>query len=152
MKLQTAGSKDFGPCSCCGHDSRTVWGYLQSAERTEAAYFVQWTLGRVDEEGAHFDFIVGKWGDGTSSDDRASVSLEFRRTDQGPQFMVIDSATRPVATNELVGRALSREEVIGTTLSQRVFALVDAVWLGDDRITEIRGDAAEQGDEADEAR
>jgi hypothetical protein len=64
--------------------------------------------------------------------------------------MVIDSATRSVAKNELVGRALPRAEVMGTPLAERVFSLVDAVWLGDGRIGEIRGEAAEQGDEADE--
>ena len=143
MRLETAGARDFGPCTCCGHNSRKVWGYLHAGDCTEAAYVVEWTLGRVAEHGAHFDFIIGEWGDDASSAQRVSVSLEFRRTPQGPQFMVIDSATRSVAKNELVGCALSRAEVMGTPLAERVFSFVDAVWLGDGRIGEIRGEAAE---------
>ena len=52
LTLEVSESSDFGPCECCGAKSRTVWAYLHRGERTEAAYFVQWTLGQVDRHGA----------------------------------------------------------------------------------------------------
>jgi hypothetical protein len=141
LTIELSGSKDLGPCECCGGDSRTVWGFVHSRRGPEAAYFVQWTLGHVDQHGANFDLIVGKWGTGADRADRCAVSLEFRRTEQDPSFMVIDSASRPVATSDLVGRSLARSEVIGSPLAKTAFDIVDAIWLQDKRIAEIVGAA-----------
>jgi len=55
--------------------------------------------------------------------------------------MVIDASTRRFAQNELVGRALRRDEVIGTTLATDAFELVDAIWLHDGRISEVSREA-----------
>jgi hypothetical protein len=55
--------------------------------------------------------------------------------------MVIDSASRPVATSDLVGRSLARSEVIGSPLAKTAFDIVDAIWLQDKRIAEIVGAA-----------
>jgi hypothetical protein len=106
-----------------------------------AAYFVHWTLGEVDRHGAHFDLIIGKWGSDADPADRRSISLQFRRTERGPGFMIVDSTARPVASSSLVGKSLTRDDVLGTSLAQEVFELVDAVWLGDARISEIVGSA-----------
>jgi hypothetical protein len=138
LRIEPTGSKDVGPCECCGGRSRTVWGHAHGPAGTVAAYFVQWTLGQVDRHGAHFDLIIGTWGDADRSD-RVSVSLECRRTDNGPAFMVIDSGRRPVASSDLVGKSLAREEVVGTALAQVAFDIVDAIWLQDDRILEVVG-------------
>ena len=43
--IEIGGSKDFGPCDCCGNASRTVWGYISRGGDAEAVYFVQWTMG-----------------------------------------------------------------------------------------------------------
>ena len=137
LRVEPSGSEDAGSCDCCGSRSRTVWGYVHQPSGLIAAYFVQWTLGQVDRHGAHFDLILGPLGADADRSDRRSVSLEFRRTAAGPAFMIIDSATRPVARSSLVGKSLARDEVIGTSLAQDAFAIVDAVWLGDARIREI---------------
>jgi hypothetical protein len=50
--------------------------------------------------------------------------------------MVVDAEKSSAARNELVGRALRREEVIGTELAERTFAMLD--WLQDGRIDEVR--------------
>jgi len=142
-QIETVGEKEFGPCDCCGGMSRTVWGYVYRSGDAEAAYFVQWTVGHVVKHGANFDLIIGRWGEGTQRLDRFSVSMAFRRTAEGPQFMLIDSSLRPVATSELVGRSLARSDVIGTSLAQQAYDIVDCVWLNDRRIEEITREANE---------
>jgi len=137
LSIEVSGSNDVGPCDCCGSKSRTVWGFVHRGDATEAAYFVQWTLGQVERHGANFDLIIGKWGDGTESKDRCAVSMELHRTSDGPSFTVIDAVGRPAASSELVGKPLAREEVIGTPLAKQAFELADAVWLQDKRIAEI---------------
>jgi len=139
LQIEPTGTNDFGPCDCCGGQSRTVWGYVHGPAGAVAAYFVQWTVGLVDRHGAHFDVIIGKWGAGAERSDRCSISLEFRRTDNGPSFMVINSGARPVASSDLVAKSLARDEVVGTPLAQIAFDIVDAVWLQDERIAEIVG-------------
>ena len=52
--------------------------------------------------------------------------------------MVVDATDRPAASNELVGRALSRTQVIDTPLAKSVFALVDAIYLHDTRVADLR--------------
>jgi len=114
-----------------------VSGFVHRGESAEAAYFVHWTSGRVLKHGAHFDLIVGKWGTLASRTDRSAVSLEFRVTENGPAFMVINAADRPVASDELVGNVLRRDDVIGTPVAELAFSIVDAIWLQDTRITEV---------------
>ena len=139
ITIEQVGSKDYGPCPCCGNLSRSVWGYAFREDAIIAAYFVHWTLGRPDH-GANFDFIIGTWGNETAENDRQAVSLEFRLIENSPQFMVIDAKDRPVAESELVKTVLSRADVIGTPIAQEVFDLVDAVWLHDERISELYGE------------
>jgi len=141
-EVEIAGSNDFGPCDCCGGTSRTVWGYLRTEGEPSAAYYVQWTVGQMDRHGAHVDLIVGRWGHGTSADDRSAVSLEFGRAEGRPGLMVIDAGHRPTASSSFCGKALARAEVVGTPLADTVFEMVDAIWLQDGRIAEVSGATA----------
>ena len=136
LEIETAGSKDFGPCDCCGDMSRSVWGYIYRDGNAEAAYFVQWTLGQVERHGANVDIIVGAWGDGATAEERSAVALEFRR---GRGFRVVDAKDRSAGGSRLAKRILARSEVVGTPLADSVFELVDAVWLQDQRISEVSG-------------
>ena len=138
--LEPTGSSDYERCECCGENSRTVWGLARRDGGAHAAYFVHWTLGKVAEKGAHSDLILGRWGEDATNVDRYAVSLEYRRAAEGPAFMVIDATEQPIAHNELVARALRRDEVIGTELAAHAFELVDAIWLNDRQISEVTGD------------
>ncbi|HMG17917.1 MAG TPA: hypothetical protein VK573_04270, partial [Gemmatimonadales bacterium] len=74
--------------------------------------------------------------------DRVAVALQFRRTEQGPSFMVVDAGNRPTArAGSLAGTALARDQVLGSPWEQQAYDVVDAVWLNDERIREIVGDA-----------
>lgn len=86
-----------------------------------------------------FDLIVGLWGEDTSASDRVAVALEYRCVDSGPAFMVINADARPVARNANVGKALMREEVIGTELAGTIFAICDQIFLHDTRLNTLAG-------------
>jgi hypothetical protein len=94
----------------------------------------------VAEHGAHFDVVIGMWGDGTTAADRASVALEFRQTDSGPAFMVVDA--KELGGDDLAPRPMPRSLVVGTATAEAVFRIVDAVWLQDGRLKELRDAAA----------
>jgi hypothetical protein len=135
LSVTPIDSHDFGPCECCGNFSRTVWGSIYHSQEMIAVYYVQWTLNNP-EHGANFDLITGKWGDGTVAQDRQAVSLAYRAVEAS--FMVIDAEHRPVAKENLAGTALKRSEVSGTKIAENAFAIVDAIWLQDERIDEVR--------------
>jgi len=141
ISVELGESHDHGPCKCCGNMSRTVWGYLSDDDGfLLASYYVQWTLGRVADHGANIDLVVGRWGEEFSSADRFVVAVAYRLKADGPQFMIIDAAERPVAkSGKLADTALRRDQVIGSPLAAQAFAMLDAIWLGDDRIAELAG-------------
>lgn len=139
LRVEPTGANDYGPCECCGHNSRCAWGFIHAPEGTLASYFVHWTLGRVGDHGANFDLIVGKWGEETTARDRCLISLAYRLFDNGPEFMVIDGQERPAAKSELVGRVLWRSEVVGQPIAQQAFAAVDAILAQDSRVLELLG-------------
>jgi hypothetical protein len=137
MTVEMSGEKTFGPCACCGEMTRRVWKFVYDDGQADAAYFVEWTPGH-DARSAAFDLIVGKWGDDTDRSSREAVSLDFRKLDTGPAFMVIDAHTRTVASSSLICRALSRDEVIGSEIATRAYKICDAIYLEDPRLEWLR--------------
>lgn len=130
-------SGEGGPCPCCDNPGALAWGYVNDETAGPVCvHYVHWTRGRPDHA-AYFDLIVGPWGEGTRATDRAGVSLVYRR--DADAFSVIDAASRSFAQGQHVfARALGRDAVVATPLAATVYRLVDAIWLGDSRIGEVR--------------
>lgn len=131
--------QDFGPCDCCDSMSRLAAGLVYKNNDAYAGYQVHWTLGQIERHGATFYVILGQWGEGTTAEDRYAVALLYRADSEATGFMVIDADDTQIASNPLVGKALRREDVVGTPLAKEIFDLVDFIWLHDDRISEITG-------------
>jgi hypothetical protein len=137
LTVEPVGSNDIDSCDCCGNASKIVWGSIREGGAPLAFYYVRWAVGRP-EHGANFDLIVGQWGDGTSAQDRVAISLLYRQTDDAAGFMIVDSASSAAGKSDLVGSALTRDQVLGTPLARLSFDIVDAIWLQDLRIDEVR--------------
>ena len=124
-----------GSCDCCGDETRTIWRYVRSGEQAIACYFVQWTR-RKPQHLPNLDFLIGTWGDETVHD-RRLVSWLFNPAAKA--FMAIDSVQRPAAKSPLCSQTLTREEVItNSDLMGFTTELIDAVWLGDPRVQEVK--------------
>jgi hypothetical protein len=113
-----------------------IWGAVYHANDAIAVYYVHWTINHPDHS-ANFDLFIGKWGEGTSAEDRQAVALAFRNGQEGPQFMVIDAQDPLDEQEKLATKALSRNEVIGTPIAQDAFAIVDALLFQESRIAEL---------------
>jgi hypothetical protein len=134
LRVEPAGESG-GHCDCCGNETRTIWGYLRSGEQPIAAYYFQWTR-RKPEHFPNLDFLIGTWGD-DAVHDRKLVSWCFNP--MAPGFMAIDSADRPAAKSPLCAKPLTRDEVIhDDRLMKLTTELIDAVWLGDPRVQEVK--------------
>ena len=139
ITIEQTGSKETGSCDCCGRSSRNVWGFAYAEGRCLAAYFVQWTLGHIPDRGANIDLVLGEWGEAATPERRSALALAYRLTETGPSMMVIDAENRRAASSDLVGRALTRQEVIGTAVAHEAFAIADAVLAQDARAAELLG-------------
>jgi hypothetical protein len=137
LAIEVSGESSFGTCECCGQMTSRVWGFVYEHDAATAAYCVEWTPGH-EGTSATFDLIIGAWGENTGAPDRQAVSLDFRRLESGPAFMVTDARNRAVASSSLVSKALSREEVIGTATAALVFAICDVIYLEDPRLSLLR--------------
>jgi hypothetical protein len=74
-----------------------------------------------------------------SNGEKNLVSFSFSPYSRGGSFMAIDSAGRPAAKSPLCARALTRDEVIhNPVLMELSTSLIDAVWLNDPRINELK--------------
>ena len=128
---------DFGPCECCGDVTRRATGMVRRDGDPYALYEVVWTTHQVVRHGAEFSLILGGMGEGTTAADKFAVALHYFVEPDRFGFMVVDASETPLASDPLVGRALSREDVVGTPLAHEVFDLVDAIWVKDPNIAEI---------------
>ena len=133
----TFWNESTGHCDCCGRVSKEIWGDLSDAAGTQAVYFVHWTVG-APEHFPNIDLVIGQWGEGAEPVNRDLVSLAYRPGPDGGSFMVIDGQGRPSDKRTLCGRALRRDEVVDTPLAAHVFSLVDALWMTEPRIAEVR--------------
>jgi hypothetical protein len=134
LRVEPSGESS-GRCDCCGNETRTIWGHVRSGEKIIACYFLQWTR-HAPKHFPNLDFLVGTWGD-DSVHDRKLVSWLF--IPAGPSFRAIDSATRPAAKSPLCAKTLTREDVIhDSNLMDFSTELIDAVWLGDPRVQEVK--------------
>ena len=129
---------DFGPCECCGDISRHVRGLVRLNDELYAAYEVHWTMQKVASYGAEFYIILGKWGEDTTAADKFAVALHYFVEPDRSGFAVVDADKTSISSDPLVGRGLPRASVIDTPLATEVFDLVDAIWLEDENIAEVR--------------
>ena len=129
---------DYGPCECCGDCSRVAVGMVRLNDEPYAIYQVHWTINQVFKHGAEFYLILGQFGEGTTAADKFAVALHFFVDSDRFGFMVVDADKTSISSHPLVGRALPRVDVINTPLAEEVFELVDAIWLDDANIAEVK--------------
>jgi hypothetical protein len=138
MELKATPWKETSTaCECCGRVSKIICGDVSVADKTMAIYYVQWTVGSAEHR-PNVDLILGPWDSGAAPTERVLISLAYEPGPDGGGFTIIDSEARPANSRALCGRALKREEVVGTPFAQEAFQLVDAIWSGDPRIDEVK--------------
>jgi hypothetical protein len=137
LEYDPANEREFGPCPDCGQMTKRVWGYVHCDDAAVAAHSVEWTPSHEQRDDV-FDLIIGAWGESAGPEQRKAVSVAYRVLETGPSFMVQDANERKIGSSSLVSEALDRNSVIGQPIAEEVFAICDAVYIGDPRIGELR--------------
>jgi len=126
-------------CSCCGNTSHTIFGYVHADESTLAAFCVKWTDGHELDNPPWFLLSMGAWGDGSTGEERVTAGCILIQTDEGPRFSVVDSSSVEWRSPDLVGRHLTRDQVMGGELAAHFFNLLDQITLGSEQIGSLVG-------------
>lgn len=131
LTIEPDGEGAHGPCPDCGHNTRSVWGYVSNEVGARAAYFIRWTDGHR-ERGAQLIVSIGGWGEGTLPSDRIAFGIECR-VDTGPSFMLVNADELPWGDEEFLGAKLTRAGALSHPLKPEVFDILDALVAQDPR-------------------
>jgi len=122
----------LGVCSCCGSDTAYTRGIVLSGRERIAKYLVKWTVG---DPSHGMGWLVSLPQAGAGSD----VAVSLRYSFEHDSFMVRHLGDEPWTPADLAGfgELLDRDQVIGTPLADRTFAIVDDIWLSDPYVMEF---------------
>lgn len=125
-------------CDCCGDPTQTVSSDLFLGDDLASLYWVTWTPGKPDHRAA-FRLVFGPWGDGADPSGRALALADyFIDEERGGSFWVRDDATALIRKDSAVRAALSRADIVGVLFGMTFFAILDAIFMKDPRLDEIR--------------
>lgn len=136
LRLEAGERAESGPCECCGNMTQTIWGYIFEDRAPAAVYYARWTKGKPDDD-AIIAISIGEWGSHSRPQDRNCVAMRCKLVSGQPQFMIIDAATTPWQSAEVLGVMLSRDQVLSSDISQRAYSMIDCVVEEDLRFSEF---------------
>jgi hypothetical protein len=135
--LETGNDSTGAKCSCCERVTRKISGWVLLDGNAHAAYLAMWTDGHR-EFGVSMVLSIGGWGGG-SVEERSAVALEWKALPSGPSCAVQDAATTRWASDAgVLGRMLSRTEVLNSWLGEEAFRVSDVVFAQDSRFRSFR--------------
>lgn len=131
------GAEDVA-CDDCGAAARQVEGRIEHREAPLARYTVRWVPGAPGHAARHVLYL-GDWLRRDAARERAVALVDFRGgpahgfylRDDAPDVLRALSPWRP--------RFVRRADAIGQPLGADVFAMLDALHVKDDRLSELRG-------------
>jgi hypothetical protein len=124
-----------GHCDHCGHESRIFRGFVNTREGAYAVYIGAYTQAHP-EFGVSLAVSLRGWGDGADPSIKECVVLDWRNTNSGPACMVAEASASTWAGEHILGRMLSRDEALTCGRAQEAFAVSDAVWQSDVRLSQ----------------
>jgi hypothetical protein len=140
ISIEPGKAKEPTYCECCGNKTLTVHGFVYNNNNAYAVYLACWTVGHP-ERGVAMAIGLGEWGEGASPDQRRSVGLECRTTDNQIQFAVIDPEQSPWGRTEFLGRMLPRDTALKDAEIKEFFHIAEHVVQEDPRVSSFINEA-----------
>ncbi len=132
MSAADCQHQHLGICPCCGSDTACTRGVVLSDGKRIARYLVKWTVG---DPSHGMGWLISLPQTGTACD----VAVSLRYSFEHDSFMVRHLGDEPWTPDDLAGfgELLDRDQVIGTPLADRTFAIVDDIWSSDPYVMEF---------------
>ena len=120
------------PCDDCGGATHVLRGGVRADGRDRAVYVAAQTEGHRPIALA---VSLGKFGQGTSPQDRLLFTLLARVEEGGVEIMVADPERCPFECAEVLGPQLAREDALARPELQEVFRVAEFVASEDPRVS-----------------
>ena len=133
ITIEHDGNGELGACADCGSTTRTVWGHAYQDDACVAGYCARSTEGHP-ERPIQMLLGVGRWSDGADRSMRRRIGIECRIGEDRPVFMVIDANTLAWPDAEILGKAMTRSEVLADPVHELALQILDRVVVDDLRV------------------
>jgi len=131
LSIELGNDVTEATCQCCGRATRRISGFVYSRDDARAAYLACWTDGHRDL-GAEMVLSIGEWG-GAPPAQRVAVALQWSCPPSGPGCVVIDGPSSKWHGRTLLGRLLSRGDVLNSEVGEEAFRIADLIYAEDHR-------------------
>jgi hypothetical protein len=119
------------PCDDCGGATSVLRGGVRVGGRDRAVYVAAQTEGHRPIALA---LSLGRFGQGTTPEDRLLFTILARVEDGGIELMVADPERCPFECADMLGAQLGREEALARTELEEVYRLADFIASEDPRV------------------
>ncbi|MFJ4144998.1 DUF2199 domain-containing protein [Pseudomonas sp. NPDC089734] len=134
LEIELGDEEVVGHCDTCGHETRTFRGFVYDQEGAYAIYLCTYTASHP-ESGVEMAVSIDGWGTGADPALKECVALEWYQGEAGPGCRVLDAPDSPWASHAILGRMLPRDQAMNAGKASEAFAISDAVWLNDQRLS-----------------
>lgn len=136
IEIEPGEMWESGPCSDCESSTRSIWGYVYKENNAYAVYYARWTENHL-ERGIEILLSIGQWGEGTSGEMRNRVGVKCQIDSAVPAFMIVDASTMPWNDEKVLGKALTREDVLTNSIKDEAFHILDHLVFDDQRLKDF---------------
>ena len=120
-------------CACCGNTTAMLQGDLYAEEDWLGFYYI-WLTPKCVERPPLFRLGTGDWSDEAPTEERWIFEVEYYS--QTNSFMIGNVSERCLKVR---ATCLDRADIVGTAFASEAFAMIDAVFMKENRLESIRG-------------
>ena len=117
-------------CGCCGEQYKSVAGFIKQDNDAYAVYFATLQTGHPDIT-VGLTVSIGKWWDDTALDERHWIYLTVEPSPENFNMRIEEPDCSPHSDFKSLGIALSREEVLASSMKEAFFAVADYIVVED---------------------
>jgi hypothetical protein len=134
--VEVGENKKLKKCECCARESNTGHGFVYREDNPCAVYYAGWSEAHR-ERGVTIAVAIGRWDDGSTTDQRTCFGINVREGEDQLDFEVIGPEDSPWPNTKLLGPMLGREEGLKSPLIGDVFTIVEEIVRGHPEIREF---------------
>ncbi len=132
--LELGQEKPPSTCECCGNLLRSVHGFIYKSMDAYAVYLACWTEGHT-ESGVSLAIGLGEWNDDAGPEQRTSVGLECRASNNQYLFSILEPMDSPWSKTKFIGQMMTREQTLKSELKDDFLAVAEFITLNDARLS-----------------
>lgn len=129
FELEVGEDAATSPCSCCGTKSLTGHGFIYKDGIPYAVYYAGWAYGHR-ELGVTMAIAIGKWDEGSTSEDRTSFGLKAYEGERDILFSFIDPESSPWGQTDMFGNMVARSAALNHHLKEELLAVAETIACG----------------------